>query len=107
MATTKSASTETKIKAKSNAAQDSKDLFEDGLKDIYWAEKQLVKELPKMEKNATSQKLRTSISSHLEETKEHVSRLEEVCKSIGVKSKAEKCDAMAGLLEEGKEIGRA
>ena len=55
MATTKSASTETKIKAKSNAAKDLKDLFEDGLKDIYWAEKQLVKALPKMEKNAPSQ----------------------------------------------------
>ena len=104
MATTKSASTETKIKAKCNAAKDLKDLFEDGLKDIYWAEKELVKALPKMEKNATSQKLKTAISSHLEETKEHVRRLEEVFKSIGVKAKAEKCDAMAGLLEEGKGI---
>ncbi|MGV6943347.1 YciE/YciF ferroxidase family protein [Sphingobacterium kyonggiense] len=102
--TTKSTSNETKIKAKSDAAKDLNDLFEDGLKDIYWAEKELVKALPKMEKNATSQKLKSSISSHLEETKEHVSRLEDVFKSIGVKAKAEKCDAMAGLLEEGKSI---
>lgn len=102
--TTKSPSNETKIKAKSDAAKDLNDLFEDGLKDIYWAEKELVKALPKMEKNATSPKLKSSISLHLEETKKHVSRLEDVFKSIGVKAKAEKCDAMAGLLEEGKSI---
>lgn len=95
---------ETKVKAKSDAAKDLQDLFEDGLKDIYWAEKELVKALPKMEKNATSPKLKAAIQGHLEETKEHVSRLEDVFKSIGVKAKAEKCDAMAGLLEEGKGI---
>ncbi|MCT1530997.1 ferritin-like domain-containing protein [Sphingobacterium daejeonense] len=95
---------ETKVKAKSDAAKDLQDLFEDGLKDIYWAEKELVKALPKMEKNATSPKLKAAIQGHLEETKVHVSRLEDVFKSIGVKAKAEKCDAMAGLLEEGKGI---
>ncbi|OYD40659.1 YciE/YciF ferroxidase family protein [Sphingobacterium cellulitidis] len=104
MATTKSTSSETKIKSKSNAAKDLKDLFEDSLKDIYWAEKELVKSLPKMEKNATSKKLKTAISLHLEETKQHVNRLEDVFRSIGVKAKTEKCDAMAGLLEEGKSI---
>lgn len=57
-----------------------------------------------MAKNATSQKLKTAISSHLEEAKEHVSRLEEVFGSIGIKAKAEKCEAMAGILEEGKSI---
>lgn len=102
--TTKTTGKETKIKAKNDAAKDLNDLFEDGLKDIYWAEKELVKALPKMEKNATSTKLKAAIQSHLEETKEHVTRLEEVFKSIGVKAKAEKCDAMAGLLEEGKSI---
>ena len=93
-----------KVKAKADAAKDLNDLFEDGLKDIYWAEKALVKALPKMEKNASSKKLKDAINSHLEETKEHVVRLEEVFKSIGVKAKAEKCDAMAGLLEEGESI---
>ncbi|GGE12072.1 MULTISPECIES: ferritin-like domain-containing protein [Sphingobacterium] len=102
--TTKSTPKETKVKAKPSAAKDLNELFEDGLKDIYWAERELVKALPKMEKNATSQKLKTAISSHLEETKEHVSRLEEVFESIGIKAKAEKCDAMAGLLEEAKSI---
>ena len=95
---------ETKVKAKSDAAKDLQDLFEDGLKDIYWAEKELVKAMPKMEKNATSPKLNAAFQGHLEETMEHVSRLEDVFKSIGVKAKAEKCDAMAGLLEEGKGI---
>lgn len=102
--TTKSTPKETKVKAKQSAAKDLNDLFEDGVKDIYWAERELVKALPKMEKNATSQELKTAISSHLEETKEHVSRLEEVFESIGIKAKAEKCDAMAGLLEEAKSI---
>ncbi|MFZ4262110.1 ferritin-like domain-containing protein [Sphingobacterium sp. HJSM2_6] len=101
MATTK---TETKVKAKTDAAKNLQDLFEDGLKDIYWAEKELVKALPKMEKNATSKELKAAIQSHLEETKEHVSRLEDVFKSIGEKAEAEKCDAMAGLLEEGEGI---
>ena len=104
MATAKKTSSETKVKAKADAAKDLQDLFEDGLKDIYWAEKALVKALPKMEKNATSKELKSAIQSHLEETKEHVSRLEEVFKSIKVKAEAEKCDAMAGLLEEGEGI---
>lgn len=110
MATTKkeasgsAANKETKVKAKSDAAKDLQDLFEDGLKDIYWAEKELVKALPKMEKNASSKSLKTALASHLKETKEHVSRLADVFKSIGVKAEAEKCDAMAGLLEEGEGI---
>jgi ferritin-like metal-binding protein YciE len=101
-----------KIKAKSDAAKDLKDLYEDGLKDIYWAEKNLVKALPKMEKNATSTELKNGIAKHLKETEMHVERLEECFKELGVKAKAEKCDAMAGLLEEAKgimeetEIGR-
>ena len=105
MATEKKSSSQgSKVKAKSDAAKDLQALFEDGLKDIYWAEKALVKALPKMEKNATSKELKSAIQSHLEETKEHVSRLEEVFKSIKVKAEAEKCDAMAGLLEEGEGI---
>lgn len=106
--TTKASSKDAKptkvIKAKADAAKNLQDLFEDGLKDIYWAEKELVKALPKMEKNSSSEKLKTAIQKHHLETKEHVERLEAVFKSIGVKPKAEKCDAMAGLLEEGKSI---
>lgn len=93
-----------KIKAKKDAAKDLKDLFIDGLKDIYWAEKALVKSLPKMMENATNLKLKESIASHLEETKNQVTRLEECFKAVGEEAKAEKCDAMKGLLEEGKSI---
>jgi|SRR5690606_35346952 ferritin-like metal-binding protein YciE len=96
--------TDKKIKAKEDAAKDLQELFEDGLKDIYWAEKALSKALPKMEKNATSAALKDAIKSHLEETKTHITRLEEAFKSIGQKAEAEKCDAMEGLLEEGEGI---
>lgn len=102
--TTKETTKGTKVAAKSGAAKDLQELFEDGLKDIYWAEKALVKALPKMEKNATSKELKSAITSHLKETEEHVARLEQVFEAIGEKAKAEKCDAMAGLLEEGDGI---
>ncbi|MCA5006768.1 YciE/YciF ferroxidase family protein [Sphingobacterium bovistauri] len=93
-----------KVPAKKDAAKNLQDLFEDGLKDIYWAEKALKKELPKMEKNASSTELKKAIKGHLGETEQHIKRLEEAFKSIGKKAEAEKCDAMAGLLEEGKGI---
>lgn len=79
-------------------------LFEDSLKDIYWAEKALVKALPKMTKNATSEELIDAMTSHLEETKEHVVRLEKIFSLIGKKPEAEKCDAMEGLIEEASSI---
>lgn len=90
--------------AKKDAASDLKDFFEDALKDIYWAEKALTKALPKMEKNATHPDLKKAISSHLAETEVHVTRLEECFKSLGLKPEAKKCDAMQGLLDEGKGI---
>ncbi|TDQ80026.1 YciE/YciF ferroxidase family protein [Sphingobacterium yanglingense] len=93
-----------KEKAKSGAAKNLKDLFEDGLKDIFWAEKELLKALPKMEKNATSERLKKAITQHIQETEMHVQRLEQCFESMGQKAKAEKCDAMAGLIEEGKSI---
>ena len=80
------------------------ELFEDGLKDIYWAEKALTKALPTMAKNATSEELIDAINNHLTETEEHVTRLEKVFDSIGKKATAKKCDAMEGLIEEGKGI---
>lgn len=102
-ATTKKTETK-KTPAKKDAAKELKDLFEDSLKDIYWAEKALVKALPKMQKNATDEKLKQSIEQHLIETEEHVSRLEEIFESIGVKAQAKKCDAMQGLLDEADSI---
>jgi len=80
------------------------ELFTDGIKDIYWAENHLVKTLPKMQKAATSKKLVAAIESHLEETKTHVERLEQVFELLGEKVQAQKCDAMEGLAKEGEGI---
>lgn len=93
-----------KTPAKKSAAKELKDLFEDSLKDIYWAEKALVKALPTMMKNATDEKLKTSIENHLVETENQVARLEECFKALGKKAQAKKCDAMQGLLDEAKSI---
>lgn len=79
-------------------------LFEDELKDIYWAEKALTKAIPKMVKNATSTDLIDALESHLSETQKQVTRLEEVFNSIDKKAAAKKCDAMEGLIKEGQEI---
>ena len=80
------------------------DFFHDELKDIYWAEKHLVKTLPKMQKAATSQELKDAFGEHLEVTKTHVERLEQVFELLGHKAQAKKCDAMAGITEEGQGI---
>ncbi|MBT2620118.1 ferritin-like domain-containing protein [Chryseobacterium sp. ISL-6] len=93
-----------KVPAKKDAAKELKDLFEDGLKDIYWAEKALTKALPKMQKNATDTKLKAAIGAHLAETINHVKRLEDCFAALGKKAQAKKCDAMQGLLDEGKSI---
>jgi len=79
------------------------DLFIDQLKDLYNAEKQLVKALPKMAKAASSGELQSAFKNHLEETKEHVERLEEIFESIGASPKGKTCKAMAGLVAEGAE----
>lgn len=93
-----------KAPAKKGAAKELKDLFEDSLKDIYWAEKALVKALPTMMKNATDEKLKKAIDNHITETEEQIDRLEECFKALGKKAQAKKCDAMQGLLDEGKSI---
>ncbi|MBD1383901.1 ferritin-like domain-containing protein [Mucilaginibacter rigui] len=80
------------------------ELFTDGIKDIYWAENHLVKTLPKMQKAATSKTLVSAIEGHLEETKTHVTRLEQVFKLLGEEVQAQKCDAMEGLTKEGEGI---
>lgn len=79
-------------------------LFEDELKDIYWAEKALTKAIPKMVKNATSTDLIDALESHLSETQNQVTRLEKVFNSIDKKAVAKKCEAMDGLIKEGAEI---
>lgn len=79
-------------------------LFEDELKDIYWAEKALTKALPKMAKNATSPELLDAIEDHLEETEGHVAKVEQVFEIIGKKAQAKKCEAMDGLIKEAQSI---
>lgn len=79
-------------------------LFEDQLKDIYWAEKALLKAIPKMSKNATSEELKEALDGHLEETQQQVQRLEQIFQIIGKSATAKKCEAMAGLIKEAEEI---
>lgn len=79
-------------------------LFEDELKDIYWAEKALTKAIPKMIKNATSKELINALTGHLAETEKQVSRLEKVFEAIDKKATAKKCDAMEGLIKESEGI---
>lgn len=80
------------------------ELFVDEIKDIYWAEKHLTKALPKMKKASTSDALANAFAEHLEVTKTHVARLEQVFELLGKKAQAKKCDAMEGLVKEGEGI---
>jgi ferritin-like metal-binding protein YciE len=80
------------------------DLFEDTLKDIYYAEKQIVKNLPKMAKAAQSAGLKAGFEKHLAETEVHVERLEQVFELIGKTPRGKTCDAILGILDEGKSI---
>jgi ferritin-like metal-binding protein YciE len=80
------------------------ELFVDQLRDLYHAEKQLVKALPKMAKNSNSAELRRAFEEHLRQTEGHVDRLEQVFDRIASKAKTKKCEAMEGLIEEGQEL---
>ncbi|MFN2439815.1 MAG: ferritin-like domain-containing protein [Chitinophagaceae bacterium] len=80
------------------------ELFVDTVKDIYWAENHLVKAIPKMQKAATSTQLAKALLEHLEVTKTHVTRLEQVFELLGKKVQAKKCDAMEGLSKEGEGV---
>jgi ferritin-like metal-binding protein YciE len=80
------------------------EFFVDELKDIYWAEKHLVKALPKMKKAATSPELAAAFDKHTAETQVHIETLEKAFELLGEKPVAKKCDAMAGLLEEANSI---
>jgi ferritin-like metal-binding protein YciE len=81
-----------------------KELYIDELKDIYNAENQLVKVLPKMAKAANSEELRTGFEEHLEQTRGHVQRLEQIFKELGEKPSGKKCKGMEGLVTEGQEM---
>lgn len=80
------------------------EFFVDELKDIYWAEQNLVKALPKMQKAATSSDLAAAFEKHTQETQAHIDTLEQVFDLLEEKAVAKKCDAMEGLLEEAKGI---
>ncbi|HEY5463677.1 MAG TPA: ferritin-like domain-containing protein [Hanamia sp.] len=79
-------------------------LFENELKDIYWAEKALTKAIPKMIKKSTSQDLIKGLEDHLEQTRGHVERCEKAFEILGKAANAKKCEAMAGLIKEAEEI---
>src|SRR3954454_11328195 len=80
------------------------DVFIEQLKDLYSAETQIVKALPKMAKAATNPELKAGFEEHLEQTKGHVERLEQIGEQLGKKLTGHKCKAMEGLVEEGSEL---
>jgi ferritin-like metal-binding protein YciE len=80
------------------------DLFESELRDVYDAEKQILKALPKIIKAAANPQLREALSAHLEETRGHVDRLEQAFESLELKVKGKHCAGMAGILEEGSDL---
>jgi ferritin-like metal-binding protein YciE len=84
--------------------KDLNDLFLDTLKDIYFAEKQILKALPKMAKAATSDKLRAAFEKHHDETEGQVERLEQIFELLDKPARGKTCDAILGILDEGKEI---
>lgn len=101
---TYSSKTSTRKTSKPDGPSGLRELFEDELKDAYWAEKELTKAIPKMVSNASASELVDALTNHLEETKNQVKRLEEVFSTIGEKAVAKKCDAMAGLTKEGEDM---
>src|SRR6201993_4742969 len=84
--------------------KDLNDLFLDTLKDIYYAEKQIYKALPKMAKAAASDKLRAAFEKHHDETEGQIERLEKISEQLGKPARGKKCDAIEGILDEGEEI---
>ncbi len=98
--------TRSNSKSASNGSSQKENLskvFEDTLKDIYWAEKHLTKALPKMSKAAHDENLSSAFQEHLQQTEGHVERLEQVFEQLGKRAQGKKCPAMEGLVEEGKE----
>ena len=103
-ATTSRAGTRSTAKA-SNYNEESKlkELFVEELKDIYWAEKHLVKALPKMAKAATSEELMNAFQNHLAQTEEQIGRVEQVFEVLEMPARAKKCEAMEGLVMEAQQ----
>jgi ferritin-like metal-binding protein YciE len=81
-----------------------RDLFVSELKDMLWAEQHILKALPKMEKAARLEELKDAFASHLAQTEEHVNRLKEVFEIVDTTPRAEKCEAMEGILKEGEDL---
>lgn len=81
-----------------------KDLYIEEIKDLYSAERQLVKALPKMAKAASAPELQQAFRTHLKQTTEHAARLEQICSELGVSPRGKKCVGMEGLIEEGSEL---
>ena len=86
------------------AQKNLEDLFYDTLKDIYYAERQILKALPKMARAAQSDKLKQAFQKHLEETQGQVERLQQVFESIGKRAQGKTCEAIQGIISEGEEI---
>jgi ferritin-like metal-binding protein YciE len=80
------------------------DLFVDTLKDIYYAEKQILRALPKMAKSAEAEELRDAFQTHRDQTQGQVERLDQIFELLGKRSQGKTCEAIQGILEEGKEI---
>ncbi len=99
----KKVTTDTKSKSKESGTE-FREFFIDELKDILWAEKALLKALPKMRKAASGKELAASFDAHLSETEEQISTLEQVFELMGEKPKTKKCDAMEGLISETESI---
>lgn len=92
------------VPAKSSAAEGLRELFVDELKDIIYAERALVKALPKMANNAFDPKLKGAIEEHVAVTERQVERLNQVFELLGESNRGKKCDAMEGLIKEGESI---
>jgi ferritin-like metal-binding protein YciE len=80
------------------------DLFYDTLKDIYYAERKIVKALPKMARAASSPELKTAFEKHKDQTQEHIERLQQVFEILGRRAQGKTCDAIEGIIAEGEEI---
>lgn len=87
-----------------NSMETFKELFEETLKDIYYAEKAILKALPKMAKKASSNKLQSAFTKHQKETERQVERLDQVFSLLGKRASGKKCPAIDGIIEEGKEV---
>jgi ferritin-like metal-binding protein YciE len=87
-----------------SSSKDLSELFVDTLKDIYYAEKKILSALPKMAKSAQSSQLKAAFEKHEAETESQVSRLEQIFEIVGVAARGKRCEAIEGIIDEGKEI---